>query len=859
MSMKFTKDELHCNNKQKVFKDKYLNQISFPIGGIGTGCIGLSGLGSLKDFEIYGRPNIGSIVTKTFPLIRIKEGDKEPVCRVLQGPIQRPYTPLDGGAYHADAEGFPHMDSCEFRGEYPFANIDFKCKKMPVFIELEAYNPFIPSNPDASGIPCVILKYNITNNSDKDVKTSILWSLLNIAGYNNDNFHKIIFDRNFLPNGNYVNTFMEDDNVKGIIFENRKYLEDHPQFGSLALTTPNTSDDYEITHSCYWKSGPWFSSHYNTWDYFKEYGNVEDFKGRSAKRPDAGVISVSKNIKPGQSAQFIFYITWYFPNFVKYWQGGETHEFKGQPTWKNYYAKQFEDAFDVAVKLNSKEKDYYKLSKKFHDALFGTTMPSYVIDAVASNMSTLKSTTCFRLPDGTFTAWEGTHPDYGWCEGSCTHVWGYQQALPFLFPSLERSMHDANYKYNFIFDDIGAMEFRIQLPLGSSHRWTTPCADGQMGGIMHVYREWKLCGDNEWLRKNWAGVKLSLEFAWEDWDEDKTGVLREFQHNTYDIEFYGPNSMLTSYYLGALKAGSEMAEAMGDNKRAKEYLEVFEKGHKYVDEKLFDGEYYIQEDFDPKIAKLYQVGPGCLIDQILGQQIARIAGIDNFLEDDHIKSALKAIFKYNYKSDMREHENGARLYAVNNEAAIVLCTWPKGGRPELSFPYCDENMNGFEYAYATHCITEDLLDEGLTIIKSVRDRYDGWGRNPWDEFECGHHYARSMASYGALIALSGFEYDKINGYIGFTPKINKEEFSTFWSLDGVWGNYSQTESEAKLEILLGHLELQKIKIGDWSGKENCIIIFGKTEFNCKIGTKGIIEFPQPLNTIENDEVLFRLT
>jgi uncharacterized protein (DUF608 family) len=807
---KYSHDDLFALGPQRVYRDKCLDQISFPLGGLGTGSLSLSGRGSLQDFEIQNRPNMGSKFSKTFAMIRAKQEGKEPVCRVLEGPVPRPYTPVDGGAFHANGEGFPHMDECQFRGEYPFAWIDFKSAAMPLDVTLEAYNPFIPSEPDASGFPAAILKYHVTNKSKSPVDVSVAWSMLNIAGVTPEESLRMRHINWFQPKGQFNNYVLDEGQVHGILFGNNAWPEGHARFGTIALTTP----DAGAMISPSWKHIAWFNAHYALWNAFKATGRVAREESNISSTPEAGALSIEKKIKPGKTETFTFYITWHFPNFVKYWQGGNDPENQdGKPRWKNHYATRFEDAFDVASKLSSQESVLHEESKRFHDALFGSSLPPYVIDAVAGNMAILKTTTCLRYEDGMFYGWEGCNCSTGCCEGSCTHVWGYQQALPFLFPSLERGMHDANYRFNFIVPEVGALNFRIQLPLGSGYTWIKPCADGQFGGIMHVYREWKISGDDKWLKGNWPFVKRALEFAFEDWDEHKKGYLDNWQHNTYDVDFHGPNPMLTCYYLGALLAGVEMARFAGDEKSAAEYLEIHDRGKKWVDENLWNGEYYIQR-LDASAAKEYQVGPGCLVDQLVGQQIASIAGLGTFLNQDHVKTALQSIFKYNWKPNMKEHENGARLYAVNDEAATIICTWPKGGRPEIMFPYADEVMNGFEYQFAVHCIIEGLLEEGLCAARSIRDRYDGWGRNPWDEFECGHHYARSMASYGLLIALSGFEYDKGRGLLGFNPRVHQEGFSCFWSLDGVWGTYHQdlAAGNCTIEVLHGSITLRELKL-----------------------------------------------
>ncbi len=397
-----------------------------------------------------------------------------------------------------------------------------------------------------------------------------------------------------------------------------------------------------------------------------------------------------------------------------------------------------------------------------------------------------------RLEDGTFYGWEGCHPSAGCCEGSCTHVWNYQQALPFLFPRLERSMRDADYAYNLRPD--GGMPFRLQLPIGSAPWEFRPCADGQFGGILKLYRDWKISGDSEWLRKLWPAAKQSLEFAWskrniDRWDPDKSGVLWGRQHHTLDMELFGPNSWLTGMYLGALKAGAEIAEALGDDAAAAEYRDIFARGKAWADEHLFNGEYYFQridlgdrsiiESYEDDLVIQggsalqaywtgehqeikYQIGEGSSIDQVLAQWHASLYGLGEIFDPEQVKQANAAIFKYNFIPLMRDAYNPDRLYCLNDEGGLVICAWPQGVRqPVIPAPYSQETMNGFEYSAAIHMIMTGLVDEGMTCVEAVRMRYDGERRNPWNEFECGSNYARSMASYALLNAFSGFEFDMV--------------------------------------------------------------------------------------------------
>ena len=181
---------------------------------------------------------------------------------------------------------------------------------------------------------------------------------------------------------------------------------------------------------------------------------------------------------------------------------------------------------------------------------------------------------------------------------------------------------------------------------------------------------------------------------------------------------------------------------------------------------------------------------------------------------------MASIFEYNWKSDLSEHPNPQRIYAVNDEAGLLLCSWPRGGRPGLPFVYSDEVWCGIEYQVAAHLIYEGLIEEGLAVVKGVRDRHDGERRNPWNEFECGNHYSRSMASYSVLLALSGFHYSAPAKRISFAPLICEENFACFFSVDSGWGMYRQQMPDAKatIEVRSGELVLQEIGLPFGVGK-----------------------------------------
>ncbi|NPV10049.1 MAG: hypothetical protein HPY83_19050 [Anaerolineae bacterium] len=819
----YSSDELLALGPQPTHDGYTATEAAFPLGGIGTGCISLTARGSLVDWEIFNRPNKGTILPYSFFSIWARAQGEEPVTRVVQGPPSPPYSGRGGGGYRGfgfgvtreDGSGLPHMWAAALRGEFPLAWVEFEDPKLPVQVRLEAFSPFIPMNPDESGLPIAVLYFHLTNTTRTPVEVSLLGSLFNAVGYPGSG----PFVGEHL--GGNVNSYVEEDSVRGIYLTSGKYPRNHPQFGSMALTTTWA----DVFHQKASLRAGWFDAMHDFWDHFSADGSVpeREYPPSEEGHSDVGSLGLRAHLNPGQKVVLPFFISWHFPNFVKYW-GGRQNDCPcegDRPVWRNYYATQWSDALDVARYFAQHEDRLCGQTKLFHDVLFSSKLPPYVLDALSSQASILHSPTVLRLPDGTFYGFEGCHSDAGCCEGSCTHVWNYAQTVAFLFPSLERSLREADYTYNMT--DGGHMGFRLQLPLGSPPWQFHAAADGQLGGLLKLYRDWKLSGDDEWLGKWWPRARKALEYAWQQWDADRDGVIEGIQHNTYDIEFSGPNSMIGSFYLGALRAAEEMSRhlattgapgASADD--AAEYRRMFESGRRRMDSELFNGEWYVQKPDWERTPK-YQYGEGCLADQVIGQWLAEIVGLGLLLDHEHVRSALQSIFRHNWRTELWEHPNPQRIYALNDEKGLLLCTWPRGGRPEIPFPYSDEVWCGIEYQVASHLIYEGFVEEGLAIVRGLRERHDGVRRNPWNEFECGSHYARSLASWSVLTALSGFHFDMPHRSLGFTPRLRPEDWRSFWSVDGAWGTYEQQIEEgsgtASLRVDYGSLPLERLVLG----------------------------------------------
>lgn len=500
-----------------------------------------------------------------------------------------------------------------------------------------------------------------------------------------------------------------------------------------------------------------------------------------------------------------------------------------------WYAGRFQDIQEVVAFWRGNYDRLRRESALFRDTFYDSTLPPEVVEAVAANLTILKSPTVLRQTDGRLWCFEGCGDDYGSCHGSCTHVWNYAQAVCHLFPDLERSLRRTEFHESQ--NEHGHQTFRACLPIRPVEHSFYAAADGQLGGIMKVYREWRISGDGAWLRTIWPQVRRSLDYCIATWDPRGRGVLEEPHHNTYDIEYWGPDGHCSSFYLGALTAAIEIGESLDDD--VSRYRVLRDAGREYLETQLYNGEYFFQRvqtdglsaTFRPLdaskngpgygeiVAALneqgpkYQYGNGCLSDGVLGFWMARVCGLDQEIVDSaKVRSSLRAIHRYNLRRDLSDHANPQRpAFALGRDGGLLLCTWPCGGKPALPFVYSDEVWTGIEYQAASHMMMAGLVDEGLEIVRLARDRYDGRVRNPFNEYECGHWYARALSSYALLQGLTGVRYDAVEESLHIDSRIGGT-FRSFLATATGFGTVGLERGRPFLDVKHGHIRVRKVLV-----------------------------------------------
>ena len=434
---------------ESVHEGSKSKEISFPLGGIGSGCIGLAGDGRLVDWEIFNRPNKGSANGYTHFAVKAERDGEVLDARVLQGDLPPPYTgslkatagstPFGSGPPRSFLSAAPHFRATSFRGEFPIATLSLRDDAFPGAVTITAFNPFIPLDEDDSGIPAACFEIEIRNSHDSALTCTVCLSV-----------------NNPVPGDAKVNRFRQIDGLSMLGMRARGPGSDGPAAGDLTVAT----DAGDVSYQEYWRraayKGIWIDDVSAYWrdlttpGRFANRSYEEDIRVRGAGLRSAHcLLAAHLPVDAGSTGRTRFALAWNFPVYTNYWNPAPHDPGSGKAassTWRNYYATLWKDSRDSAQYALSNWDRLYRETASFKDALFSSTLSAAVVDAISANLSVLKSPTVLRLQDGTFYGFEGCHPDEGCCEGSCTHVWNYAYALPFLFPRLERSMREADYR-----------------------------------------------------------------------------------------------------------------------------------------------------------------------------------------------------------------------------------------------------------------------------------------------------------------------------------------------------------------------------------------------------------------------------
>lgn len=793
----------------RTFRNKQLDMIAFPMGGIGAGMICLQGRGSLGNVSIRHRPDY-RLNPNMFSAISVRCHDQW-LSRVVEAPVADhnifECAPEGGLGYSAALPyGLPRFSAGSFTSRFPFAHLHLTDDQLPIEARITGWSPFIPGDEDSASLPCAALEYTFENLSGASVEMIYYFACENFLRVN------------------------QDARVRRM--ENGFILEQPPAGRPSDEAALCAQVDAPAHVDACWVRGGWsFDTLTLVWKHIAQ-GQLRDceYQDDFPRHSPGATLAVPLTLPAHGKKSVTLRLCWYVPHSGLHAGIPESMLDHADLDYQPWYAGRYASVDAVAADWQARYASLRQDTLRFTDCFYDTDQPEEITEAVAATLSVLKSPTVLRQKDGRFWGWEGSENTRGSCHGSCTHVWNYQQALCHLFPRLERSLRETEFFVSQ--NEQGHQNFRSPLPIQKTNDHGFHAAsDGQLGGVIKVYRDWRISGDTDWLRHMLPRVRSSLDYCIAAWDPDHLGVLKKAHHNTYDIEFWGADGMCTSFYLTALKAYGEMARALGED--AALYDALYARGRAFLEKDLFNGEYFFQrveyapEDlsyssgfgmeggFPPEVVSLleaegprYQYADGCLSDGVLGFWLGEVSGLKDLIDEDMLCANVRSIFRYNFVPDLSRHANPQRAgYAVNHDGGLLLCTWPHGGKPSLPFVYCDEVWTGIEYQAASHMIAKGYESQGLEIVRTLRRRYDGTVRNPYDEYECGHWYARSMASYALIQAWSGVRYDAVEKALHVR---GNRSGRTFLATESGFGTVQIQGRQVTMRVVSGQLDIQQI-------------------------------------------------
>ena len=713
-------------------------------------------------------------------------------------------------------------------------------KGFPIEVDLKAYSPFIPTEYQSSSFPAVIMEYTLLNTSEKAIDVELIGWLQNTANF-------FTAKKN---SGNHVNEVLKKEGLLQLLCSSvGEDLEDLPDHGNMTLSLLDDS---------------------NAWSNPKVVQDI-DYNLSDINRSDAdrakselgdqliGAIGKELVLDPGEPKIIRFVLTWYYPNLHRKESGFS--DLKNRENLRYLYSSRFTSSSSIADHISQNFSSLAGSTKDWVATWYDSSLPKWFLNRTFANTSTLATTSCYLLDDltddpdneGRFYTHEGVYLG----NGTCTHVFHYEQALGRVFPGIARKLRE-QIDYGLAYQDDGLIKYRAEFSYQGHHDGRGYAVDGQAGTILRAFREHMMSSDQQFLTETYPRIKKSIRYMIKQ-DREKTGradgILEGPQYNTLDRMWYGKNAWLSSMYNAALKAGEAMATEMGDRLFAKECHLISSKGTRNMSSELFNGAYFINQP-DPENPESPNSNTGCHIDQVLGQSWAMQVNLPRILPKKETQSALKSIHRYNFQNDVGKYLDtsaiqNVRFYALPGEAGTIMCSFPRGGADKapglvndewekLVVGYFSECMTGFTYQAAGHMISEGLVDQGLEMIKAIHNRYHPAKRNPYNEIEYGNHYTRAMSSYGAFVAASGFMYHGPKGIMGFDPKINPTEFKSAFISSNGWGSFEQKQNPEEeiysLCLKYGKLALRQIRLSRSSKDTHWKVVLNGKEIKSNVST-----------------------
>ncbi len=810
------------NHEKPNLKQVYTEQMHFldkPRSGVVIGGIGSGGAEIRKDGIFYNWSIVnnepkgcGDFIFGTNPhykdgpnseylynpgntlffIVRYQVKGKTPKMKLLQ--IDEGYQVAGINNHIYEFPWMTGIDKIEYKARFPFAWLTFTDPDMPFIVEMEVMSPFIPNDLKNSSLPVMHFNFKITSIASDMVDVSLAAFMQNLAGYDKE-------DKTYTSEVFKINGWQSyQAGVAG-------FDSSHYSYGTISMASQDSSTryylGYETRHPFLenFLRNPLFASTDRT-DADRNYLKTKEGKPKGSYMC-LNVLSVHKQLKPKEEFSNKFILAWHFPNLYenedKLWIG-------------HYYDNYFRSSKDVVQYAINKKDELYGKSLQFLNDFYSSSAPAFLLDEVNSQLTTfVTSSILTRNKD--FGMIEGITPHQAWGPVGTTDVNMYGGVMvTSLFPELQESTMRIHKKLQHEGGEIShsfqkGMSNDVKNFFGVSNR-----LDLNSQYVIMVMRDYFWTNDKQYLQEFWPSIKMAINYLVTkrdldgDQQPDMTGIMSSYDN----FAMYGVASYIQSQWLCALASAIEGAKVMGDTKTCNLYTEIYKKGLKIGDEKLWNGSYFrLYNSSLPRMTVLDGTGhpverdisgvdEGCLTDQMIGQWAAEWSGLGYIFPKEHVQSALKSILKYSYTP----------------EQGLKNCSWPQDTflHPVPSDVWVDQAntcWTGVELSFASFLIYEDMYKEGLEVVKNVSDRYRKNGRY-FDHQEFGGHYFRAMGAWSIINALAGMSVNQ--GVYRFSPKITDKTYQLFVAFPGGTAFLINDGKSFTFEMLSGECNLKSLHI-----------------------------------------------
>ncbi|MCX6971784.1 MAG: GH116 family glycosyl-hydrolase [Verrucomicrobia bacterium] len=778
-----------------------LPRSGMALGGIGTGGFEIRQDGGFFHWSIYnnwplftGARYPHNEKQSLFFMLWVKAENENPRLVLLQIEDGHDTAAIEGHEFQYIFPWISGVDTIHYKASVPFADLDFEQEGLPLAVSLRAWSPLIPGNVKDSALPLAYFDFEIRSKSERPVDVQILAVARNAVGYDQ-------------PGRIYVNRRVRDGDFSAVVMENGQLDPEAQTTGTVCLASFDKS-----------------TSAYSGWEHHHPYyerllrefpmPEVDDTAGRNRTDASTGKMKADPRCfvtlaraahLPARGSNFrhTFACAWHFPNLFGRPMSNDPNYGMDDPNGHDRpeghaYTNYFDSAEAVARYAQAHHARLRGETEAFHRTFFDSSLPQFVLDQVNSHLNTFRTST-WLTRTGMYGVLEGLSHTKPYAGIGTTDVAMYGQiATSLLFPELDRLTIDIwrkfqNKENGIVVHSVLCNSYEIPEGESNGHRLDMPAQF-----VFQALRSALWNNDRAWLEAVWPDAKAALAYVLRERDKngdhlpDMEGIMCSYDN----FPMFGVAPFVISQWLAAVALALRVAGQLGDEEFAAEYTPFFKKGCATLESATWNGRYFQlysdHQETDPAGES------GCMVDQIIGEGMARQLGLAELIDPAKAATALRTILAMNYKPDQ----------------GLRNCQWPGDtflhdiGK-DTWVDQANTCWTGVELNFAAQLYSHGLNESAEEIIRHVDERHRKWGIY-FDHQEFGGHYFRPMSALAIPNAFLGLSYD--GEALNIAPARPLPIGRWCVLLPGAYGTYFQTGDGARLEIKSGKVQVKTIRL-----------------------------------------------